>query len=182
MESIFNTRVIVSLFHFLMMVLMSGGVIFLTYRTFIRANPDFDMEAEIKKGNVATGLLVGTILICASQILMAGTDSSIQMFRLHMLAPAEDGPSSGELVLRILGHLAVSMALAVISISVTLRLFGRLTRHMQEGLELEKGNVAVGILLSSVVFVSSMYIKDGVTSLMKAMTPQPSIGRIQIQK
>jgi len=176
------TRVVVSLFHFLMMVVMSGGVIFLTYRTFIKANPDFDMERAIKEGNVATGLLVGTILICASQILMAGTDSSIQMFRLHMLAPDEDNQNVLELLGRIAGHLAMSMALAVVSISVTLRLFGRLTRHMEEGKELERGNVAIGILLSSVVLVSSMYIKDGVSSLMKAMTPQPSIGRIEMQK
>jgi len=49
------TRVIVSLFHFVLMVLMSAFVIYWTYRTFIRANPDFDMEEEITKGNVAVG-------------------------------------------------------------------------------------------------------------------------------
>lgn len=175
-------RVVVSLLHFLLMVLMSCLVIFLTYRTFIHANPDFDMEKEIKKGNVATGLLVGTILFCASQILMAGADSSIQMLRLHILAPTEENASVAELIGRIVGHLAASMALAVVSISVTLRLFGRLTRHMEEGRELEKGNVAVGILLSSVVLVSSLYIKDGVGAIMKALTPQPAMGRIHTQK
>ncbi len=176
------TRVVVSLFHFSLMVVMSGFVIFWTYRTFIRANPDFDMEKKIKEGNVAVGLLVATILFCASQILMAGTDSSIQMFRMHMLAPTEDNASVVELVARMAGHLAVSMALAVFSISVTLRMFGRFTAHMQEGKELEKGNLAVGLLLSSVVLVSSLYIKDGVSSIMKALTPQPSMGRIQVLK
>lgn len=176
------TRAVVSLFHFLLMVLMSGLVIFLTYRTFIKANPDFDMEAEIKKGNVAVGLLVGVILLCASQILMAGTDSSIAMFRMHMLAPTEENASVRELLARMALHLAVSMALAVFSISVTLRLFGRLTARMEEGKELQKGNIAVGLLLSSVVLVSSLYIKDGVSSIMKALTPQPSMGRIQVLK
>lgn len=176
------TRVIVSLMHFALMVLMSGGVIFWTYRTFIRANPDFDMEKKIKEGNIAVGLLVGTILFCASQILMAGTDSSIQMIRMHMLAPTEENSSVIELLLRMSGHLIASMGLAVFSISVTLRLFGRLTKHMEEGKELEKGNIAVGLLLSSVVLVSSLYIKDGVSAIMKAMTPQPSMGRIQVLK
>lgn len=176
----FATRVIVSLFHFLLMVVMSGLVIFLTYRTFIKANPDFDMEAEIKKGNLAVGLLVGTILFSASQILMAGAESSISMFRLHMLAPTEENASLLKLSGLIFGHLAISMLLAVISISVTLRLFGRLTSRMEEGKELQKGNVAVGILLSSVVLVSSLYIRDGVSALSKALTPQPSIGRIQV--
>lgn len=176
------TRVIVSLFHFSLMVLMSGIVIFWTYRTFIKANPDFDMESEIKKGNIAVGMLVATILYSASQILMAGTDSSISMIRMHMLAPTEENASVLELLGRMTGHLAVSMALAVFSISVTLRLFGRLTKQMEEGKELQKGNIAVGILLSSVVLVSSIYIKDGVSSIMKALTPQPSMGRIQVLK
>lgn len=176
------TRVIVSLWHFFLMVLMSGFVIYWTYRTFIKANPDFDMERKIKEGNIAVGLLVGTIIFSASQILMAGTDSSIQMIRMHMLAPTEENANVLELVARMAGHLAASMALAVFSISVTLRLFGRLTKKMEEGKELEKGNIAVGILLSSVVLVSSLYIKDGVSSIMKALTPQPSMGRIQVLK
>ena len=176
------TRVVVSLFHFVLMVLMSGFVIYWTYRTFIRANPDFDMEAEIAKGNVAVGLLVGTILYCASQILMAGTDSSIQMIRMHMLAPTERNASVLGLLGRMAGHLAISMGLAVVSISLTLRLFGRLTRRIHAGKELQKGNLAIGILLSSVVLVSSIYIKDGVSSLMKALTPQPSYGQIQVVK
>lgn len=178
----FFTRVLTSAMHFALMVVMSGFVIYITYRVFIKANPDFDMERKIKEGNVAVGLLVGTILFCASNILMAGADSSIQMMRMHMLAPTEDGPGLLKLAGLILAHLTVSMLLAVFSISVTLRLFGRLTAHMQEGKELEKGNVAVGILLSSVVLVSSMYIKDGVAALSKALTPQPSIGRIEVLK
>lgn len=178
----FATRVIVSLFHFLLMVLMSGFVVYLTYRTFIKANPDFDMENEIKKGNIAVGLLVGTILFSASQILMAGAESSISMFRLHMLAPSAENDSALRLAGLIIAHLSMSMLLAAISISITLRLFGRLTRHMEEGQELQKGNIAVGILLSSVVLVSSLYIREGVGALSKALTPQPSIGRIQMLK
>ena len=113
---------------------------------------------------------------------MAGTDSSIHMIRLHILAPTEENANVLVLLARMSGHLATSMALAVFSISVTLRLFGRLTRQMEEGKELERGNIAVGILLSSVVLVSSLYIKDGVSSIMKALTPQPSMGRIQVLK
>jgi uncharacterized membrane protein YjfL (UPF0719 family) len=178
----FATRIIFSLLHFVLMVLMSGVVIYWTYRTFIKANPDFDMEEEIMKGNMAVGLLVGTILYCASQILMAGTDSSMQMLRMHLLAPTEENASVLGLLGRMAGHLAVSMGLAVFSISATLRLFGRLTRRMHPGKELQKGNMAMGILLSFVVLVSSIYIKDGVGSLMKALTPQPSFGQIQVIK
>ena len=177
----FTTRVVVSLFDFILMVVMSAFVIALTYRIFVKANPDFHMGQEIKKGNVAVGILMAAILISASYILMAGTESSIAMFRMHMLAPSED-----ESVLRIFGlmvaHLSISMMLAVVSISVTLRMFGRLERELRAGKELQSGNVAVGVLLAAVVVISSMYVREGVSALSKALTPQPSIGRIEIGK
>ncbi|MDP2866526.1 MAG: DUF350 domain-containing protein, partial [Elusimicrobiota bacterium] len=64
----FNTRLIVSVFEFFLAVVMSGFIISLTYRVFIKANPDFDMEEEIKKGNAAVGTLVAAILFSASMI------------------------------------------------------------------------------------------------------------------
>jgi len=178
----FTTRVVVSLFDFILMVVMSAFVIALTYRIFVKANPDFHMGQEIKKGNVAVGILMAAILISASYILMAGTESSIAMFRMHMLAPSEENESLLRIAGLIVAHLSISMMLAVVSISVTLRMFGRLERELRAGKELQAGNVAVGVLLGAVVVISSMYVREGVSALSKALTPQPSIGRIEIGK
>jgi uncharacterized membrane protein YjfL (UPF0719 family) len=177
----FTTRVVVSLFDFILMVVMSAFVIALTYRIFVKANPDFHMGQEIKKGNAAVGILMAAILVGASYILMAGTESSIAMFRMHMLAPQEN-ESLLRIFVLIAAHLTLSMTLAVLSISITLRMFGRLERELRAGKELQGGNVAVGIVLSAVVLISSMYVREGVAALSKALTPQPSIGRIEIGK
>jgi hypothetical protein len=101
---------------------------------------------------------------------------------MHMLAPSEENESMLRILGLIVAHLSISMMLAVISISVTLRMFGRLERELRAGKELQKGNVAVGVLLSAVVVISSMYVREGVSALSKALTPQPSIGHIQIGK
>src|SRR3569832_1834771 len=129
----FNTRVVVSLADFFLMVVMSAFVIALTYRIFVKANPDFHMGQEIKKGNVAVGVLMAAILISASYILMAGTESSINMFRMHMLAPSAEDESMWQVGGLIVAHLTVSMMLALVSISVTLRMFGRLERGRRGG-------------------------------------------------
>jgi uncharacterized membrane protein YjfL (UPF0719 family) len=175
-------RVFASIFEFLLAVVMSGVVIYVTYRVFIKANPDFDMEAQIKKGNIATGLLVGTILICSSVFLQKGMESVVGMFRLFIIAPESATLPLWQMLLLGLGHMILSLFMAVVTISVTLRIFGRFTRHMQDGKELEKGNIAIGILLSSVVIVATLYVAEGVGSLHKALVPQPSIGRIQVLK
>jgi hypothetical protein len=88
--------------------------------------------------------------------------------------------------LLVLGHLTLSLAVAVVAISVTLRLFGRITRRlnpdMHLGKLLERGNIAVGILLAAVVFIITLYVGEGVSSLTKSLVPQPKIGKIQIMK
>ncbi|MCM2268457.1 MAG: DUF350 domain-containing protein [Elusimicrobiales bacterium] len=178
-----NTRVIVSVFEFLLAVLMSGLIIYLTYRVFIKANPDFNMEEEIKKGNVAVGTLVGAILFAASMILQKGLGAVVSMFRMHVSAPGEMTIGLSKLAVIGAAHLGLAMMLAVFTISVTLRLFGRLVRsHMHPGEELQKGNVAVGIVLAAVVLVAALYVGEGVSAISKALVPQPSIGQIEIMQ
>ncbi len=178
----FNIRIWISVFEFILAVVMTGLVIVITYKIFIRANPDFDMEAEIKKGNAAVGILVATILYCASMMLHKGMETVISMFRLYMSSPAESNVGIVKLIFISLGHLAISMILAVITISVTLRLFGKLDKKLQAGKELEKGNVAIGILLSSVVLIASLYVGEGIGAVSRALVPQPSMGQIEIMR
>ncbi len=178
----FATRVLVSLFELSMMIVMSALIITQTYRLFVRANPEFHMGEEVKKGNVAIGILVATILVSASYIMMAGTESSVEMFKMHMLAPRSENESLLRIFILMCAHLTVSMTVAIASISVTLRLFGHLERRFHAGKELQSGNVAVGLLLSAVVLISSMYVREGMSSLSKAMTPQSSIGRVQMSR
>ncbi|MDD2804929.1 MAG: DUF350 domain-containing protein [Elusimicrobiales bacterium] len=179
----FNTRLLVSIFEFLLSVVMSGLIIYLTYRVFIKANPDFNMEESIKKGNTAVGTLVGAILFAASMILQKGLETVVSMFRMHISAPGESTIGFGKLALISTAHLGIAMLLAVITISVTLRLFGKLVRnHMKPGEELQKGNLAVGIVLAAVVLVAAMYVGEGVSSISKALVPQPSIGQIEIMQ
>jgi len=169
-----------------LMIFSSGLLIVLIYRIFIRANPDFDMEQAIKDGNTAVGILMATIMVCAALMLAKGLSASVAVFRLAMASPLESGAALWQAVLLIAGHLFLSLAIAVLTISVTLRLFGwfsrRLKPTLQMGKQLESGNIAVGILLSAVVFIATMYVGDGVSAVTKALVPQPEIGTIRIMK
>ena len=178
----FVIRLLVSLFEFVLAVVMSGVVIYITYRVFIRVNPDFDMELEIRDGNTAVGVLVGSILFSASMILREGMAAVVGMFRTYVSAPGASDWALWQLGLLALAHLTLSMVMAVITISMTLRLFGKLTTRMEEGKLLKKGNVAVGVLLGSVVLVAALYVSQGVSAVSKALVPQPSVGQIKIMK
>jgi uncharacterized membrane protein YjfL (UPF0719 family) len=182
----FVVRLMVSLFELALMTVMSGVIIYVIYRVFIKANPDFDMEEEIRNGNKAVGLLVATIMISAALLLEKGLGASVGMFRLSVSAPTELSLPIWQTILLSLGHLVLSLAIAVFTVSVTLRLFGIMERktnpEMRLGEHLRRGNLAVGIVLSAAVFIATHYVGEGVSALTKALVPQPKIGTIQIMK
>ena len=60
--STFLTRLLISIFELTTSVVIAVFVIFVSYRIFILANTDFDEEDELKKGNVAVGILLSAIM------------------------------------------------------------------------------------------------------------------------
>lgn len=181
-----SARLLVSFFELLLMILVSGLIVFVLYRVFIKANPDFDMEEGIKRGNVAVGILMGTLMISGAMLLQKGLEAAVGAFRVAVAAPAEASIPLWQAGLLILGHLLLSLSIAVLTISVSLREFGKMARRlnpeMDLGKHLQNGNVAVGIVLSAVVFIAALYVGAGVSALTKALVPQPRIGKIQIMK
>src|SRR6185369_14657025 len=161
----FMVHLLVSLFELALMTVMSGVIIYVIYRVFIKANPDFDMEEEIRNGNVAVGTLMSAIMVSAALLLQKGLGASVGVFRMSISAPAEAALPVWQVALLTLGHLVLTLAVAVFTVSVTLRLFGRMVRKIRPDLrlgeQLKSGNVAVGLLLSAVVFIATLYVGEG---------------------
>ena len=59
----FLKQLSVSLVEFGLTVIMSVLVVFVTYRAMAVTNPDYDTEDELQKGNVAVGIVVGSIFV-----------------------------------------------------------------------------------------------------------------------
>lgn len=178
----FGQQVIVSLFEFIFTVVMSALGVYVNYRVFVGVNPDYDSEEELKNGNVAVAILLGAILLASGLIIQRGIYPVVSLVRLYVTSPLDQSLAWYQVLLYGLAHLVMSFALAVLTISWTLRFWGRMTTRIQEGKELKRGNVAIGIILASVVIVVSLFIGEGVSSLSKSLIPQPSIGRVKVMR
>lgn len=181
------TRLWASLFELALMIAMSGVIITLIYRALLRATPDIDIEKGIREGNTAIGILIATIMISVAFLLQKGLGASVSTFRLAIATPDEMAIPLWLAGLLILGHLVLSLALGIVTISLTLRLAGKLARKINPEMPyykklLAEGNIAVGLLLSSIVLITTLYVGDGISSVTKALVPQPKIGTIQIMK
>lgn len=181
------TRFLFSLFELALMIVMSGVTITLIYWGLLKSSRDIDIEEGIRKGNVAVGILMATIMISVALLLQKGLEASVNTFRLAMATPDEMAVPLWLAGLLIIGHLALSLALGIVTISATLRLTGRIARRINPKMPyyrklLADGNVAVGLLLSSVVLITVLFVGEGVSAVTKALVPQPKIGTIQIMK
>lgn len=170
-----TTRILLSLFEFLLTIALAVGVVFVNYRLSIRTNPDYDAEQELKNKNVGIAILLAASLFASGMIVKNGIFPVASMVRL---AFTSDGAYltpwqvAGVAVLQIL----LVFAAAIFSLSVSLRLFGRLTRRIQEGKELKAANPAVGIVLAAVVLVIGLFVSDSMSSLTKSLVPQAPLG------
>ncbi len=176
------TRVLVSAFELILTVVMSVLVIYTNYWLVSITNPDYDEDEELKKGNLAIAILLAGMLLATGFMVKQGLDPVISMIRLHFMTPQADGLGAGRMFLFAASQMVMVFVVTVLTLSFSLRFYGKLTSRIQEGLELRKGNVAVGVVLCSVVLLVAMYVSDGIGSLSKALIPQPSIGRVQIMR
>jgi uncharacterized membrane protein YjfL (UPF0719 family) len=175
------TSVLLALFEFLLSVGVGLLVVYTNYRLFIATNRDYDAEVEMKKNNLGAGILLAALLISGGLIVREGIFPVSNLVRLYVTAPVEY-VTGWQLLLLIFSHLGLVFVVAVYTISLTLRFWGRMTKKLKLGEELKQGNMAVGVVLAGVVFVMALYVSDGISKLTKALIPQPSIGHVEFQR
>jgi len=175
-------RFLFSIFEFVFQLGLASLVVYLTYRVQVISNIDFDEEVEIKKGNAAVGIMLAANMIASAMIIQKGFQPVLSLWRIHLLTHLQHGPdiSHWRIIVYPMGQIFLVFILAALIIMFSLRVFGKLSSHMHLGKELRKGNVAVGILLGSVVLVMAFYVSDGVSALSRSMIPRVDIGRVQI--
>ncbi|MFA6092412.1 MAG: hypothetical protein WCU88_07500 [Elusimicrobiota bacterium] len=163
---------------------LSVSVVYLTLRALIRTNTDFDEDKALLQGNLAVGILVAALLIGSAHIMYRAFEPAVDLLRGYITNAHARCFSVGRLILVTFGDLALAFLAVVASMSIALRIFGRLTRAhgLRAGQELEKGNAAVGILLAGVVAIVSLFMGGGVEALSKAVLPSAPVGSLRIMR
>jgi uncharacterized membrane protein YjfL (UPF0719 family) len=169
------TRFLLSLFEFLLTVVMAVGVVYVNYRLAIRTNPDYDAEEELKNKNVGVAVLLAASLFASGMIVKNGIFPVVSMVRLAFTSDESYLPA-GEVAGIAALQILLVFAAAIFSVSFSLRLFGKLTRKIKEGKELKAGNPAVGIVLAAVVLVVALFVSDAMSSVTKSLVPQAPLG------
>ena len=127
------------------------AVAYVSFRLFARWTKGLDEIGEIKGNHAASGIVLGAMLIASALVVRQAVFPAISTLQTVLFA---GGPSArGILVL--LGWTLLYVLLAFLStllaILAAVRLFLGLTRDIDELAEIRANNVAVAIVLGSVI-------------------------------
>ena len=162
-------------FSFLMGIL----TVWIAFHWFARLTREIDETHELKKNNIAVGILLSAVLISTAFIVRQTIYPSISTLQTY----AREGFDLLS-VLKLLGVtlfcLVFSLVLSLSGIWFGIKIFCRLTRDVDEIEEIGRNNISVALVLGVLIVVMGLFISHGVLSLLSAIIPMPSFENIRI--
>ena len=146
-------------------VLLAAITAYLGVFLFEKATADIDEWEELRKGNVAVGVVLGAIVLSVALILRPAMSTSA----INWDVGTQSYPYYALLIEVV--QLAVGLVLAVACIAFALWLFARLTRDVDELEELKKGNMAVAALLAGVTVAVALLVSTAIDGIIAGVIP-----------
>ncbi len=154
-------------------------VAYVSFRIFNRMTRDLDEIGELRKNNIAAGILLGSLMISSALIIRQAVFPTISTLQTKLFAGIDLTAGVVIVGLAILCTAAVAVT-CVGAVAISLRIFLRLTREIDELAEISRNNIAVAITVGSVVIVMGIFLSQGVQALLNAIVPEPAFGSIQV--
>lgn len=171
--------IVLGLFELVLAVFLGVLTTWFAFHRFTRLTRNIEEMGELKKNNVAVGILLGSTILSVALVVKETSDpvaSSLQTVVRGGLSVAG--------VLKVtaigLGSIAVALVMSLAAIWLALRIFLRLTREIDELAEIRANNVAVAIVLGCVIIVIGLFLGHGIQSLLAAIIPMPSFAPVQV--
>jgi uncharacterized membrane protein YjfL (UPF0719 family) len=119
---------------------------------------------EIKKGNVAVGILLAAVIISIATVVQGGV--------LRITASIGGGQSISVMAVGLavgIVNLVIGIIAAIIAIYIAVRVLDKITKDIDEMKEISKGNIAVAIIMAGVLFAVSFIISAAVAGFSNAL-------------
>lgn len=146
-------------------ILLAVLAVYLGVVLFERTTRSINEWAELLKGNLSVGMVLGSMAVAVALILRPATQVSIG---------TSWDVGAGMLPVYVLFteavQILIGIVLAIVSIWLALYIFSRLTGQIDEMAELEKDNRSVAVLLVGVILAVALLVSSAVGNLSQALT------------
>lgn len=127
-------------------IVLSAGALYSGISALDRLTPGIDEWKQIKKGNSAVGLFYATVMISIMILVLP----RIEEFLVFIQASLPIELTAYFLFLTLVNYL-IALLISIVIIFLTIHVIDRITPDVEEMEQLEKGNIAVGLIMSVVL-------------------------------
>lgn len=160
MTDSFVISLVIAVIQFILGLVLSMGSVYISLKLFDKFTRKLDEWKEIKKGNLAVGVLLGGIILSIAIVIEGGVS--------NITAPFVPGANTSIVLIGfVIGliNLIISIVAAIIAVYVAINVLDWITTDIDEMGELKKGNVAVAVMMVAVLIGVSFVIKGAVSGL-----------------
>jgi len=152
----------VGLIQLIIAILLAVVALYIGYSTFSKITKGIDEIQELKKGNVAVGIIIAAIFFAIAIVIQSGV-AGISVGITNALA------GDWWSLIAAFIQLILGIILAIATIYLALNILDRLTKGINEFEELKKGNVAVALMMAGVIVATAVIIQSGVIGITSAL-------------
>ena len=141
--------------------------VYIGLKMFDKLTKDINEWDEIKKGNIAVGIVLAAVILGIATVIQSGV--------MRITASIGGGQSIGVMAIGLLVgivNLVIGLIAAIIAIYIAVRVLDKITKEIDEFKEIAKGNVAVAIIMAGVLVSVSFVIAAAVTGFSNALDAQ----------
>jgi uncharacterized membrane protein YjfL (UPF0719 family) len=135
-----------------------------------------DEWAELKKGNVAIGILMAAVIYAIANVISSG----VTALTSSLMNPSWSWAYIVSIVIGVV-NLVIALWIGTYVVGLTIRILDKMTKNIEEMDEIAKGNVAVAILVAGVLIGVSTVVSQGVEGLSKVVNVQSVLGALGIK-
>lgn len=143
-------------------LLLAIGSIYVGFRLVDRIVEKIDFQEELKKRNNAIAILAAAIIITLAEVVASGVDG---------LTKGLTGQTTNAIGVVVVGivQLIIGIVFAVLAIYIALKIWNRFTTEIEEEEELKNGNIAIGIVMGSILIAVGFVIQASIGGITRAM-------------
>jgi len=168
---------IYGLVHVLVSLVFGTMTLFLVLKGFNALTRGIDDMKEIRLNNVAVSLVNGAIVFSVALFVSEAVEAAMEAFKNNIFLFAGETALGYKLKIYgiMLGHLVLAAIISFMVLWISIQIFIRLTRSIDEFAEISKNNHAVGIFLAVFIISMALILKPGVGKLLKGIVPFPQV-------
>jgi uncharacterized membrane protein YjfL (UPF0719 family) len=138
------------------------------YRLFSHLTKGINEAEELKKGNIAVGIVLLSVMVALGIVLQASL-SGISSGIMYALKVGLMTPMGLIAIAIAFLQFVVGAVLAILAVLFSFHVFNRLTREVDEFAEIAKGNIAIALLMAGIAILTALVVQVGIAGITQAL-------------